>query len=199
MHEKSSTRALEGVRSPTPTLPAETAPVMRLENLSELIRRKRQADALTLEQAAQQSGVSAATLSRWERQGLAGQDDAPGKPPRVPDMRTLAALARWLGVALDRVMDVEPPAPAHGVVHREDDSVPDMVEAHLRADRHLDSETAVALGRMFRLAYEQFARLSSTEVVEDGGAPSQRDHEHDAPRRAAASEREGADEQDSGE
>jgi hypothetical protein len=39
-------------------------------------------------------------------------------------------------------------------VHEAGESTPDIVEAHLRADRNLDAKTAAAFGRIFRAAYE---------------------------------------------
>jgi hypothetical protein len=35
--------------------------------------------------------------------------------------------------------------------------MPDIVEAHLRADRNLTPETAKALSELFRVAYQQFS------------------------------------------
>ena len=140
---------------------AESGRVVRVEDLGELIRRRRRNDGTTLERAAAQSGVSAATLSRLERQRLTGAGDGATKPPLQPDTRTLAALTRWLNVSIDRVMDVNPPSALHVIVHREGETVPDMFDAHLRADPNLDSGTAAALGRMFRVAYEQFSTLQT--------------------------------------
>jgi transcriptional regulator with XRE-family HTH domain len=143
----------------------QSAPVVSLEDLGELIHQKRRADDLTLEEAAQQSGVSAATLSRWERQGQ-NRQGTPGTEQsiRVPDIKTLNAISRWLRVS---VRTFEPSAPAHSVVHHVGEDTPDIVEAHLRADRKLDPETAGVLGRMFRVAYEQFAKLQPAAPTED--------------------------------
>lgn len=69
-------------------------------------------------------------------------------------MRTLSALTHWIGVSIDRVLDSEDDK---GDGLQQADSTPDIVEAHLRADRNLDPKTAAVLGRMFRAAYEQFA------------------------------------------
>ncbi len=132
--------------------------VVRIEDLSRLIRAKRKADGLTLEQVAGRIGLSAATLSRLERQQIATRG---GGRAAAPDMRTLAALTRWLGVSIERVIDRGDDA-VDVATHRADESTPDVVEAHLRADRNLDADTAAALGRMFRTAYERFAELSPT-------------------------------------
>jgi hypothetical protein len=142
-----------------------TSRIVRWEDLGERIRAKRRADGLTLEQAARQSGVSAATLSRWERQWvrqqMIGENLDPDEGDPTPDTRTLAAITRWLGVSVASVMEVELSPQMECVLHRQGEDTPDMVEAHLRADRNLDSETAAALARMFRVAYEQFTRLRS--------------------------------------
>lgn len=174
------------VVSPAPAV--EPRRVVRVEDLGELIRRRRRNDGSTLEQAAAQSGVSAATLSRLERHSVNGSSDRGKKVPLQPDTRTLAALTRWLDVSIDRVMDVNPPSAVHGIVHREGETVPDMLDAHLRADPNLDSGTAAALGRMFRVAYEQFSTLQTaidsppaeaSLATEPGNEPRSTQHEHD--------------------
>jgi transcriptional regulator with XRE-family HTH domain len=143
--------------------------VVRLEDLGELIREKRKRNRLTLEQAARETGVSPATLSRLERQASGEGLNGTKKRLSMPDTRTLAAVAQWLDVALDRVVEIPTPTPVHAVLHYQGDTVPDIVAAHLRADPKLNRETAEALVRTFRAAYEQFARLSS--VSEQSGAP----------------------------
>jgi hypothetical protein len=47
--------------------------------------------------------------------------------------------------------DVQP------VVFYPHESMPEIIEAHLRADRNLTPETAKALSEMFRVAYNQFS------------------------------------------
>jgi len=37
-------------------------------------------------------------------------------------------------------------------------TTPDVVELHLRADKNLDKRTALALAKMFRAAYDSFAK-----------------------------------------
>jgi len=89
----------------------------------------------------------------------------------VPDTRTLAAVARWLAVPLGQIVEGDTPEETGSrtpertpvVTHRAGESVPDMVEAHLRADRHLDDEAALALAQMFRVAYDQFSRLHQAQ------------------------------------
>lgn len=43
------------------------------------------------------------------------------------------------------------------VIYFPTESTPNIVEAHLRADRNLKPETAKALAELFRVAYFQFA------------------------------------------
>jgi hypothetical protein len=47
---------------------------------------------------------------------------------------------------------------AKAVVYYPHESTPEIVEAHLRADRNLSPETADALSQLFRVAYSQFSR-----------------------------------------
>lgn len=122
---------------------------VRIEELGRLVRRKRRSENLSLEAAALETGVSAATLSRIERRAEAGVVHG---SPTTPDLRTVAAVATWLGVSVSGAGFV--PAPTAS-------STPEIVEAHLRADRNLDGPTASLLARMFRAAYEQAAEEQS--------------------------------------
>ena len=69
-------------------------------------------------------------------------------------------LTAWLDMPLDRVMA----ARQHNndgdeaVVYFPHESTPEIVEAHLRADRNLSPETASALSELLRVAYTQFSR-----------------------------------------
>jgi hypothetical protein len=47
---------------------------------------------------------------------------------------------------------------AKAIVYFARESTPEIVEAHLRADRNLTPETANALSELFRVAYTQFSR-----------------------------------------
>lgn len=128
-------------------------PVVRLDEIGSLIRQKRRTERLTLEEASQQIGVSPATLSRLERRTFAS---APGQQVPTPDMRTLAAIADWLEI----VVAGSGFTPVASPIGRGDPvvtSVPNAVEAHLRADRNLDPTNAALLARIFRAAYSEFA------------------------------------------
>ncbi len=137
----------------------EAVRALRIERLGQLIRAKRKEDGLTLEQAAEQSGVSAPTLSRlerWKAPSASPAHDEAKKGSPEPDTRTLAAISHWLGVSLDSIV-----AQSSTPHRRMGESVPDVITAHLRADRNLSSEAAEALSNMFRVAYQQFAASPS--------------------------------------
>ncbi len=121
-----------------------------LVNTAELgrsIRRKREEMGLSLRDVADETGVSASTLSRIE--------NGTGKP----DADNIARLTGWLQMPMERVMgahtgDSTEEGP---VVYFPHEATPDIVEAHLRADRNLNPETAKALSELFRVAYAQFS------------------------------------------
>ncbi len=124
-----------------------------LVNTSELgrvIKRKREELGMSLRAVAQVTGVSASTLSRIE--------NGTGKP----DADNIARLAAWLNMPIERIVggpqfsDEE----AKPVIYYPQEATPDIVEAHLRADRNLTPETAKALAELFRVAYHQFSRAS---------------------------------------
>lgn len=132
--------------------------VVRIGELGKLIQEKRRSERLTLAAAAQQSRVSAPTLSRLERQSTDG-----GKV-MTPDTHTLTALTQWLGVTVEQMVTMDQPqdAPMY---------TPEIVKAHLRADRNLNPDAAEALGEMFRLAYDQFSRTSSLSAERTADKP----------------------------
>lgn len=96
-------------------------------------RRKR---GVSLREVAEQTGLSAATLSRFE------------KKKGTPDLPTVAKLADWL--SLDR-------AAVFNAQEEEAADTPSVVTAHLRADKNLDPETAEALAKSFNELYKAFA------------------------------------------
>ena len=122
-------------------------------NTSELgnaVRRRREEMELSLRDVAEKTGVSASTLSRIE--------NGTGKP----DADNIARLAAWLDMPIERMMhhghrSASDPKP---VVYYPHESTPEIVEAHLRADKHLTAETARALSELFRVAYTQFSQTS---------------------------------------
>jgi transcriptional regulator with XRE-family HTH domain len=115
--------------------------------LGRSIRRKREEMGLSLRDVADETGVSASTLSRIE--------NGTGKP----DADNIARLTAWLNVPVERIMsgrDTENDE-ERAVVYFPQESTPEIVEAHLRADRNLTPETAKALSELFRVAYAQFS------------------------------------------
>jgi transcriptional regulator with XRE-family HTH domain len=115
--------------------------------LGRSIRRKREELGMSLRDVADKTGVSASTLSRIE--------NGTGKP----DADNIARLTGWLNVPVERIMsgrDQEGDA-ERAVVYFPHESTPEIVEAHLRADRNLSPETAKALSELFRVAYSQFS------------------------------------------
>jgi len=123
-------------------------------NTSELggaVRRRREQQSLSLRDVADLTGVSASTLSRIE--------NGTGKP----DADNIARLASWLDMPIERVMHHghRSPTDPKPVVYYPHESTPEIVEAHLRADRHLTADTAKALSELFRVAYAQFSQTST--------------------------------------
>lgn len=99
---------------------------------------QRAAHRLTWKEVAAQSGVSASTLTRMA-QG------------RRPDIDSLAALAAWSGLNADDFIRV-----------RETDKIqPEalaVISTHLRADKNLTEEGAIALEELIKATYERLRR-----------------------------------------
>ena len=120
---------------------------VKTAELGDAIRRRREQQGLSLRDVADETGVSASTLSRIE--------NGTGKP----DADNIARLAAWLDMPIERVMHHDrAAAEAKPVIYYPHESMPEIVEAHLRADRHLTPQTAKALSELFRVAYTQFSQ-----------------------------------------
>lgn len=120
--------------------------------LGRAIRRKREEMGLSLRDVADETSVSASTLSRIE--------NGTGKP----DADNIARLMNWLDMPMERVMGArreDGDDSTKAVVYFPHEATPDIVEAHLRADRNLSPETAKALSELFRVAYTQFSAPGS--------------------------------------
>lgn len=114
--------------------------------LGRAIKRKRLESKMSLRDVANETGVSASTLSRIEH------------GTGTPDADHIAVLTKWLDMPVERVMNTKSEEnEAAAVVFFPHEPVPDIVEAHLRADPNLDPATAKALGELFRVAYKQMA------------------------------------------
>jgi transcriptional regulator with XRE-family HTH domain len=110
--------------------------VIDVRELGTLIKAKR--GPLGLRAAAKEIGeVSPSTLSRVEQ----GQ---------IPDLDTYVRICQWLGVSPEKFVSASK--------QRESPDTPDIIAAHLRADRTLDPKTADALATMVRLAYQSAPR-----------------------------------------
>ncbi len=115
--------------------------------LGRAIKRRREELKLSLRDVADVTNVSASTLSRIE--------NGTGKP----DADNIARLTNWLDMPVDRVMKNRSKAAGdvEAVVYYPHEATPEIVEAHLRADKNLSPETAKALSELFRVAYSQFS------------------------------------------
>jgi transcriptional regulator with XRE-family HTH domain len=113
--------------------------------LGRAIRRRREELNVSLRDVANDTGVSASTLSRIE--------NGTGKP----DADNIARLSQWLNMPMERVMNTKHEGDVTPVVYFPHESTPSIVEAHLRADKNLSPETAKALSELFRVAYSQFS------------------------------------------
>jgi transcriptional regulator with XRE-family HTH domain len=113
--------------------------------LGRAIKRRREELGLSLRDVADVTNVSASTLSRIE--------NGTGKP----DADNIARLTGWLDMPIDRVMS-KSTADVEAVVYYPHEATPEIVEAHLRADKKLTPETAKALSELFRVAYKQFSK-----------------------------------------
>jgi len=116
-------------------------------DLGRAIKRRREELDLSLRDVADVTQVSASTLSRIE--------NGTGKP----DADNIARLTNWLDMPVDRVMKRHGAEEAvEAVVYYPHEATPEIVEAHLRADRNLSPDTAKALSELFRVAYAQFSK-----------------------------------------
>ena len=129
--------------------------LINTQELGRAIRRRREELGLSLRDVADQTNVSASTLSRIE--------NGTGKP----DADNIARLTGWLDVPLQRILSGgrEDSDDAKAVIYFPHESTPEIVEAHLRADRNLTAETADALSELFRVAYSQFSRTEPNKSV----------------------------------
>lgn len=114
--------------------------------LGRAIKRRREELGLSLRDVADKTNVSASTLSRIE--------NGTGKP----DADNIARLTNWLEMPIDRVMKKSSSTEVEPVIYFPHEATPEIVEAHLRADKNLTPETAQALSELFRVAYKQFSK-----------------------------------------
>lgn len=131
-----------------------TKSLINTAELGRAIRRRREELGLSLRDVADETSVSASTLSRIE--------NGTGKP----DADNIARLTSWLDVPMERILrgTREGREETKAIVYYPHESTPEIVEAHLRADRNLTAETADALSELFRVAYSQFSRKDSPKA-----------------------------------
>jgi transcriptional regulator with XRE-family HTH domain len=120
--------------------------LVNTQELGRAIKRHREELKMSLRDVADEIAVSASTLSRIE--------NGTGKP----DADNIARITRWLDMPVDRVMSNRRNADVEAVVYYPHEATPEIVEAHLRADKKLTPETAKALSELFRVAYQQFSK-----------------------------------------
>ena len=114
-----------------------TKGLVNTEELGRAVKRRREELGLSLRDVASETSVSASTLSRIE--------NGTGKPDA------------------ERILNGRDPKTeeSQAVVYYPQEPTPEIVEAHLRADRNLTPETASALSELFRVAYTQFSKSGS--------------------------------------
>ena len=120
--------------------------LINTKELGTAIKRRREELEMSLRDVAYVTGVSASTLSRIE--------NGTGKP----DADNIARLSQWLDMPVNRVMKTQNSSDVEPVIYFPHEATPEIVEAHLRADRNLTPETAKALSELFRVAYKQFKK-----------------------------------------
>jgi transcriptional regulator with XRE-family HTH domain len=136
-------------------MPRSIKTLVNTEELGRSIRRRRDELGLSLRDVADKTGVSASTLSRIE--------NGTGKP----DADNIARLVSWLDMPMERVLGARQTegADSSPIIYYPHESTPEIVEAHLRADRNLTPETAAALSELFRVAYTQFSRAGQEKLA----------------------------------
>ena len=112
------------------------------KTISLAIKTKMREDGLGVRTAAKKCGLDASTISRLER----------GAYSTLPDGATLEKLAKWIGIPIKELLGGEDKDPL------EENTLPEVVEVHLRADKNLSPKTAEALAKMFKALYEQASK-----------------------------------------
>lgn len=131
--------------------PVNAPKAIDFNSLAALVKGHREGRTITLRQAAEQCGVSAATLSRIER--------GDGRP----DLDTVKLLVDWVGVPIERVL--VGPAVAERL-RKGPKTAPaplEQVEIQFRADPNLAPEAAESLIRIVREAYKAMIGGSKQE------------------------------------
>lgn len=124
--------------------------------LAARVRQKRIAHRLSVRQAAQEAGISPATLSRVER------------GDHVPDRDNLLLLVQWVGASLDQLMldrgelrgigQANAPHRTRSSVRSMGETTSESVALLLRADKDLKPEDADLIMEVFRTVYERLRK-----------------------------------------
>jgi transcriptional regulator with XRE-family HTH domain len=122
--------------------PETRRPSVDAAELARWVRAKREAEKLSLREAGQAVGMSAATLSRVE------------SGTHLPERDRLFRLAEWAGMPLGPAAR----AARDRLVHGEDASTVEAVELHLRADETLDPDDAETLVQLVKTAYDRMSQ-----------------------------------------
>ena len=112
------------------------------KSISLAIKTKMREGELGVRTAAKECGLDASTISRLER----------GAYSTLPDGATLEKLAVWTGMSVGELLGGEGKDPL------EENTLPEVVEVHLRADKNLSPKTADALAKMFKALYDQASK-----------------------------------------
>ena len=114
--------------------------------LGRAIKRRREELKLSLRDVADVTDVSASTLSRIE--------NGTGRP----DADNIARLTQWVDMPVDRLLTKHAGGGVEPVIYYPHEKTTDIIDAHLRADKNLTPETAIALSELFRVAYKQLSK-----------------------------------------
>ena len=109
---------------------------------------ERQARRCTWKQVAEESGVSASTLTRISQ----------GKRP---DVDGLAALSAWSGLDVDSFV--------RGRISKKEPEPLALISSYLRSDPRLNEDTAIAIDQMVKAAYRSMS--GPVEQPEDSNTP----------------------------
>lgn len=113
--------------------------------LAQRMREKRAARSLTIQKAAVEAGVSAATFSRVAR------------GDHVPDFENMLLLAQWVGVARVQLPvidgEMEEAGTAKTITHSPNETTLESVALHLHADENLKPEDVDLLMNVLREQY----------------------------------------------
>lgn len=115
----------------------------KLKELGRMIKAKRERENLSLRDLENLIYVSSSSLSRFER-GVGS-----------PDFDTLAKLAEWLDVPVERFVADEEEKSGQ-VTNYIDKPLPEIIREFLMKDKNLTPSNAARLAAIFQVSYEQF-------------------------------------------